>query len=188
VSEPVPSAPSPRPWWAPLLGVGSLGLGGLQGLGGLLMLWAASLLGGGPGKVFLGLGLAWLLPGILVAVSGVGVVTGARWARALSLGAVAAGSLALGLVAWNRAAIPGAVADFIEYGEREHGSSREMADAFKRLRAQGGGDPVAVLRDPELAKTSAWTFTVECCCPVFPWYLVLLVACGLPWGRRIARS
>jgi hypothetical protein len=191
MSEPAPAAPSapvPRPWWVPLLGVGSLGLGGMQGLGGLMLLWAASLLGGGSAKVFLGLGLVWLVPGVLLAVSGVGVVMGTRWARGLSLASVAVGCLAFGLVAWNRDAIPAAVADFIEYGEREHGSSKDMAGLYKRLRESGGGDPSAVLRDPEMSKASAWTFTAECCCPVVPWYLIVLIACGFPSGRRIARS
>jgi len=189
MTGPAPAAPDgkpPRPWWVPLLGVGSIGLGGFQALGGLMLAWVATLVGGKAGGTFFGLCLAWLLPGLVLATSGAGVVTGARWGRALSLAAVAAGALALGLVAWNRAAIPAAVADFYEYVEREHGSSRDVADLLKRMQAAGQGDPVAVLRDPDTARVSAWTFTVECCCPVVPWYLVVLLACALPGGRRIA--
>ncbi len=183
-----PPQPPGRPWWAPLLGVGSIGLGGFQVLGGLAMAFAAMQLGGEAGAVFLGLCLAWSGPGILLAISGVGVVAGWRRARGLSLAAVAAGCLALGLVAANRAGIPGAVADLIDYGEKHQDSRSDLAALTKRLRGKGVDDPVAVLRNPELAGASAWTLAGECACPVVPWYLVVLLACALPSGRRIARE
>ena len=76
-----------RPWWVPLLGVGSLGLGGFQALGGLGMAFCAAALGGEPGSVFLGLAAGWFLTGALLAASGIAVVAGSRRARALCVAA-----------------------------------------------------------------------------------------------------
>lgn len=187
-TEPDPKPPAARPWWVPLLGVGSIGLGGFQVVGGLLMAFAAMQLGGEAATVFYGLCLSWLLPGALLAGSGVAVVSGSRRARALSLLAVAAGCLALGLVASHRMGIPGAVADLVEFGEKQQDSRSEMAALIRRLRKAAGEDPVATLRDPHAVNPAAWTFAGECACPVVPWYLVVLLACALPAGRRIARE
>ena len=175
------SAPEKRPWWVPRLGVGSIGLGGFQCLGALGMAFMAAEMGGPPGTVFAGLASAWFLPGFLLGAGGVGVVAGTRWGRPLSLAAVAAMGLSLALVAANRAAIPGAVADLVEYGERQGGA----AEVVRKFRASAGGDPVEALRDPPQAAVSAWVFTAECGCGT-PWYLLVLAACALPAGRRIA--
>jgi len=175
------SAPEKRPWWVPLLGVGFLGLGGFQCLAALGMAYVAAEMGGGAAAVFLGLATAWFVPGVLLGASGVGVVAGARWARGCSLAAVGAMALALGLVAANRDAIPGAVASLVEFGEKQGGA----ADLVRKLREGAGGDPVAALRDPEQAAPSAWAFTAECGCGM-PWYLLVLAACASPAGRRLS--
>lgn len=175
------SEPPKRPWWVPLLGVGSIGLGGFQCLGAMGMAYMAAEVGGPAGTVFFGLAAAWFVPGILLAASGVGVVAGIRWGRGLSLVAAGAMVLSLVLVAANRRPIPGAVASLVEYGEKQGGA----AEIVKKFRSSAGGDPVAALRDPHQADASAWVFTVECGCGL-PWYLVVLAACALPAGRRIA--
>ncbi len=175
------SGPAKRPWWVPLLGVGSIGLGGFQCLAGLLMAFAAAEVGGGAGTVFLGLAASWFLPGILLGVSGVGVVSGARWGRGLSLAAAGAMALSLVLVAVNRRPVPGAIADLMEYAERHP----DAAPLVKRVRSMEGGDPVAALRDPDQAAASAWAFALECGCGL-PWYLLVLAACASPSGRLLA--
>jgi hypothetical protein len=158
----------------------------VQALGGLALLYLAAEIGRDAGKVFLGTGLAWLLPGVLMLVSGIGVVSGARWARGLSLAAVAAGFVAVGFVAAGRAEIPGAVADVWEHGEARGG--REVRDLMKWAAEVARADPRATLRDPEARNASGWSFTAECACPVVPWGLLVLLACASPGGRRIARE
>ena len=172
-----------RPWWVPLLGVGSFGLGGFQALGGLAMAIMAAETGGAAGTVFIVLAGAWFVPGVLLAASGAGVVAGTRWGRGLSLAAVGAMLLALGIVGFHRRSIPAAVADLVVYAEKD--SKGLAADAVKKGRAVLGEDPVSLLRDPEQASISAWVFTLYCGCGM-PWYLLVLLVCGLPMGRRIA--
>jgi hypothetical protein len=169
-----------RPWWVPLLGVGSLGLGGFQGLGGMAMAFAAAELGGEPGTVFLGLAAGWFLTGALLAASGIAVVAGSRRARALCVAAPVAMAIAVVLVAWNRDRIPPAVVAVIEYGEKQAGDSELVKWFFD----QGGRDAVARLRDPDQAALSAWAFAVEFGIGT-PWYLLVLAAGVLPAGRRI---
>lgn len=175
------SGPAKRPWWVPLLGVGSIGLGGFQCLGAMGMAYMAAEVGGPAGTVFFALAAAWFVPGLLLAASGVGVVAGTRWGRGLSLAAAGAMVLSLVLVAANRKPIPGAVAGLVEFGEKQGGA----AEIVKKFREGGSGDPVAALRDPDQAEASAWVFTAECGCGM-PWYLVVLAVCALPAGRRIA--
>jgi hypothetical protein len=172
-----------RPWWVPLLGVGSIGLGGFQALGGIAMAWVAAEVGGSSGNVFFGLAAAWFLPGILLAISGLGVVMGARWGRSASLAAVALMVLSLAFVAAERRAIPGAIADAWEHGERA--GPAPVVDLLRKSRKTGSMDAMETLRDPDLGEGSSWMFTLECGCGL-PWYLVVLAACGLPSGRRIA--
>ena len=175
------SEPEKRPWWVPLLGVGSIGLGGFQCLFALLGVLAAAEVGGSAGTVFIGIAAAWFLPGILLLVSGIGVVVGARWGRVLSL--VAAGTMvaSIALVASNRKGIPEAIASLVEF----EGKQGPAVEIVKKFRASESGDPVFALRDPDQARISAWFFTGYCGCAM-PWYLLVLSACALPSGRRIA--
>lgn len=173
--------PEKRPWWVPLLGVGSIGLGGFQALGALLMAYGAAEVGGKPGGVFFGLAAAWFVPGILLGASGVGIVAGTRWGRGLSFAAFGAMALSLGIVTAYRGETPEAVLGLIEYGEKQP----EVAPWVKRARSSAGGDPFAALRDPDQAAISAWMYTLYCGCGM-PWYLLVLGVCALPAGRRIA--
>ena len=174
--------PSPkRPWWVPLLGVGSLGLGGLQFFGAMGLAYLAAEMGGAPATVFAWLAAGWLVPGVLLAVAGVGISAGTRWARGLGVAAAAAMIVSVALVIANRAAIPEAVASFIEWGERSGGMA---ADVLKWYRNREGQDPVDVLRDPVMGAISAWTFAVEFGLGA-PWYLVVLWTCALKPGRSI---
>ena len=183
-----PAAERGRRWWVPLLGVGSLGMGGVQALGGLMLVLAGMQVPGPAAAVFFGAGAAWLVPGLVLAASGVGVVLGSRWARGLSLGAVAAGAAALALVAVNRRSIPPAMADGIEYAASHPDAKGGPGEMLARLRRSPEGDPVATFRNPELLEYTGWTFTGYCCCPIVPWYLVVLLACAPSWGRRIAKE
>ncbi len=178
--------PPGRPWWVPLLGVGSIGLGGLQGLGGLALLWLGMQMKGSAAGVFFLLGGAWLLPGVALAAGGVGIVSGARWGRWLSVGAVAMGVGALSLVAERRTTIPPAVADAIEFASAHPEAKGALADTLVRLRKDKSGDPVVILRDPGQADVQGWAYAVYCGCPVLPWYALLLLACVPTWGRRLA--
>jgi hypothetical protein len=168
----------------PLVGVGSLGLGGIQALGGLGIVLGGAQIPGGAGRTFLLLGLAWLLPGLLLAGSGVAIVAGWSRAKAATVAAVAAGILALLLVAAGRAAIPGALADGIRYAADHPEAGKELKAVTERFRKEAGDDPDRMLRDPALAPVYAWTFTGYCACPVLPWYAVLMVASLLYPGKR----
>jgi hypothetical protein len=162
--------------------VGSIGLGGLQALGGAVLLWWALQLRGPSTGTLCGAAAAWIVPGVLLAASGVGVTSGARWGRSASLAAVLAGALAVSLVALGRLAVPPAMADAVEYVLSRPEAKGDLAQALRRHR------PVESLRDPALVPVHAWTFTAYCGCPVLPWYLTVLFACGGPWARRLSRE
>jgi len=174
--------PAPkRPWWVPLLGVGSLGLGGLQCVGSIALAWLAAEMGGDGATVFAGLAAGWFVPGVLLSAAGIGIAAGTRWARWLGVAAAAAMLVSLALVAANRGSIPGAVASFIEWGERSGGMA---ARVLKWYRSSAGQDPVEILRDPGQGAISAWAFTVEYGLGA-PWYLLVLAVCALKPGRSI---
>ncbi len=175
-----------RPWWVPLLGVGSMGIGGLQAVGGLLMLFAGMQLKGSSATTFFTMAAAWVLPGAVLAVSGIGVVTGARWARGLSLAAVGFGVLLVVPVALGRTGIPTAVADLLAVGKAQPGDSSAVPDLLKFATKVAGTDPEQQLRSGEGAEAQQWVLTAECCCPALPWQVVLLLVCGTPMGGRIA--
>lgn len=187
MTDPEPRPPAvARPWWVPLLGVGSMGIGGMQAVGGLLMLFAGMQLKGASASTFFVMAAAWVLPGTVLAVSGIGVVTGARWARGLSLAAVGLGLLLVVPVALGRAGIPTAVADLLAVGKAQTGGSSAVPDLLKFATKAAGTDPEAQLRSGEGAEAQQWVLTAECCCPALPWQVVLLVVCGTPMGGRIA--
>jgi len=185
-SEPADPPRPGRPWWAPLLGTGSLGLGGLQFLTGLLLL-ALALSGpsSAAGPIAM-LGLAWLLPGFLLGAGGIGIVIGAPWARRVSLAAAIVGIAFLGGVGAARQSIPPAVADEGEWALHHPEAPPLARDLWKR--AGRDSDALAILRDPSQANTIGWTYSAYCCCPVLPWYLVVLLVCALPAGKRIAKG
>ena len=184
-----PAVPAGRPWWGPLLSVGSLGLGGMQGLSGLFLLYAATRFTGPTAGAFLLMGLAWLLPGVALAAGGVGLLAGARWGRRLSVIAVLLGAGGVGLVAARRASIPPAMADGIELATRVAREQKSpLADILEKSRQGPAGDPVVGLRDPGQASVQGWFYTAYCCCPVLPWYILVLVACIPAWGRRLERD
>jgi hypothetical protein len=168
--------------------VGSIGLGGIQVLAGLLLVGVAL---SGPASAtesFLLLGLAWLVPGLLLGAGGVGVVLGSRWARRISLAAVI-GSLAfLGCVGAFRRSLPPAVADAGEWAIQHPEAPPIAKDLWKKMVRGPDQDNLALLRDPSQAGAIGWAYTAYCGCPVLPWYLVVLLACALPSGRRIAKE
>ncbi len=189
------SAPAPppadakpaHPWWAPLLGMGSLGMGGLQALGGLALVGVAL---SGPADsrgAFLLLGTAWFLPGILLGASGVLVTLRSPWGRAVSVAAVLAGSLGIGLVAANRTSIPPAMAETGEWAVR-HPEAPPWAKKLLDDVLGGKTDlQFRALREPSMRSDYGWLYAGYCGCPVIPWYLTLLLACAGPWARRLSR-
>jgi len=177
-----------RSWWVPLLGVGSVGLGGLQVLVGAALL-LLGMEGPESGRtVFPLMALGWILPGTLLAAGGVGVVLGRRWGRALSLAAVLAGASLLVLVALHREDIPPAVADSTEWVANHPDAKGAPGDFLRKLIQGKGAASLRTLRDPSLASEMGWAYTGAQCLPVLPWYLVVLVACGSKWGDRIVRK
>ena len=185
---PPPGTPADdRPWWGPLLGVGSVGLGGLQALTGLLLCGIA--LTGPPSSrgAFLLLGAPWLLPGLLLGISGVLVTLRSPRGRMLSLVAVAAGALGIGIVAVHRASVPPSVADAGEWALGHPEAPPWAKKMFQEMSRGNGEMQLADLRDPDRRNAQGWIFTGYCCCPVLPWYLTILFACAPPWGKRIAR-
>ncbi len=189
MAEEVPAPRRARPWWAPVLAAGSFGLGGLQVLaGGLLALAALA----GPPEArgpFLLLGMAWLVPGILLLVAGLGLAIGRPWGRLLSLGTVAVAFACFVAVGVQRRGIPPAVAAIGEWGLGRPEAPKWAKDLYEQWRADfekrtGEKDPMAMLRQPAQAGAIGWAYTGLCACPVVPWYLVLLFALAPPWGRR----
>ena len=156
-----------------------------QGLGGAALIAVGMLLKGGSAGVFYFLGAAWLLPGVALAASGVGVVTGARWGRRLSVAAVILGAVTLSIVALRRTTIPPAMADAIEFASEHPDAKGGLGDTLARVRKERDVDPVVFLRDPDQASLQGWFYTGYCGCPGIPWYAVLLFACVPAWGRRI---
>lgn len=143
----------------------------------------------GPGAAtFLLASAAWLLPGALLVAAGIGIVIGARWARGLSLAAVAAGAAGVGAVALRRERIPPAVADLVEFASSQGGVQKQLSEALANLRKGPTGDPVAILRDPAQAPVQGAIYTGYCCCPALPWQILLLLVCATPLGRRIAAA
>jgi len=181
---PAPAAPPARPWWVPLLGVGSVGLGGLQALGGLLMCAVALSAPVGARAGFLLAGVAWLVPGLLLGLSGVAVTAGWSSARGLCLAAVAAAALGIGTFAAARRSVPPAVAEAGEWMLTHPEFTPEARDTVRDLfrRFSGAGerieplDAVRALRDPEIGESAARWYAGYCCCPVLPWYLLVLLA------------
>jgi hypothetical protein len=170
------AATQARPWWVPLLGVGSVSLGGLQALAGLMMCGVALSAPGEARGAFLLGGLAWLVPGVLLGLSGVAVTAGWPSARRLCFVAVAAAAAGIGAFILGRGSVPAGVADAGEW-MLSHPETPEWG--LKIVRDAADGDPrrtIALLRDPEVAETAAWAYSGYCCCPVLPWYLLVLAA------------
>ena len=186
-SHAAPDADPGRPWWAPLLGVGSVGLGGLQALGGLALCGIALSGPAGSRGVFLLLGLAWFVPGALLGASGVLVTARSPRARIACVAAVLAWALGVGLVGACRGSIPPAVADTGEWAlghpEAPPAAKRFLDEVLKGRTAI----QIEALRDPSMRSDFGWLYTGYCCCPVLPWYLTLLLACAGPWARRLSR-
>ena len=173
-----------RPWWVPLLGVGSVSLGGLQALAGLMMCGVALAAPGDARGAFLLGGLAWLVPGILLGLSGVAVTAGWPPARRLCFVAVAAAAAGIAAFTVGRESVPAGVADAGEW-MLSHPETPEWG--LKLLRDAADGDPrqtIRLLRDPEVAGTAGWAYSAYCCCPVLPWYLLVLAAAAM--GGRFA--
>lgn len=165
-----------RPWWVPLLGVGSVSLGGLQALAGLMMCGVALSAPGGARGAFLLGGLAWLVPGVLLGLSGVAVTAGWPSARRLCFVAVAAAAAGVAAFTVGRESVPPGVADAGEW-ILSHPDTPEWG--LKLLREYSEGDPrqtIRLLRDPDVAETAGWAYSAYCCCPVLPWYLLVLLA------------
>jgi hypothetical protein len=177
---------SRRPWWVPLLGVGSIGLGGLQALGGILMIGVGMQLRPPSSTLLFLAGAAWLLPGAAMLAAGIGVTTGARWGRWAGVGAVAVAALALVPVVLQRRQIAPALADVVEFGKSQPGAARILTPVLSWSRDRQGQDTVTVLREPGVADEFGRLYSGACCLPVLPWYLVVLFACAPPWGRKIA--
>ena len=178
------ATPTARPWWVPLLGVGSVSLGGLQALAGLMMCGVALSAPGGAREAFLLGGLAWLVPGVLLGVSGVAVTAGWPSARRLCFVAVAAAAAGIGAFTVGRESVPPGVADAGEW-MLSHPDTPEWG--LKLLRDAADDDPrrtIGLLRDPEVAGAAAWAYSGYCCCPVLPWYLLVLLAAAA--GGRFA--
>lgn len=184
--DPSPAAAA-RPWWAPLLGVGSMGLGGLQAMGGVALLVAGMQVEAPASTTLFLAGMAWLLPGAALAVGGIGLTTGARWGRWLSVGAVLLAAAAVLPLALRREAIAPALADLVEYGRRNPGIARSVSGVMAKAKEEQGRDPVETLRDPAIAADAGTVYTGICCCPGLPWQLLVLLACLPPWGARLVR-
>ncbi len=182
-APPPPGAAAP-PWWRPILGVGSLGLGGFQVLGaGFLMAMAAL----GPGRAagtFALVAAAWALPGLALAVAGFGVLQDRPWAGRASVGAaVVFAACVAGLVA-GRAALPPAVADAAEWAEARPEAPPLLIDYLRESRRRSGVD----LRDPEAAGLTGLVYAGCCAVPVLPWYGLLLVVAGMRSAARRSRA
>jgi hypothetical protein len=181
-----PAAP-PRPWWAPLLGVGSLGFGGFQVLAGLAVMAVAVLIPSGARGTLALLGLAWALPGLLLGIGGAMITVGARRGRAFSLAAIALCAVCFGVVAVARTSIPTAVADAGEWGLKHPKAPAWAVKAYEDETRRQGIDAIAFARDPVNAETLGRVYAGACCALALPWYLTVLVACAGHWGRRMAR-
>jgi len=165
-----------RAWWIPLLGVGSIGMGGLQALAGLGMGFVGLSAGGAAPAGFLLTGAAWFVPGMLLGVSGVAVLGGWPSARRLCVLAVIAAAAGLGLVAWRRQALPPAIADAAQWA-LEHPEAPPWArKAFDESAAGRGRDLLKSLKDPGVAREAAPFYVGYCSCPILPWYLLVLAA------------
>ena len=182
-----PAAPS-RPWWAPLLGVGSIGFGGLQVMAGLALVAIALLIPAGARGTLALLGFAWALPGLLLGIGGAMITVGSRRGRALSLAAVALCVACFGAVAAARTSIPPAIADAGEWGLTHPQLPAWALKAYQEETKRAGIDAVELARDPVNAEYLGRIYAGACCLPAFPWYLTVLVACAGPWGARLARK
>jgi hypothetical protein len=178
-----------RPWWVAAAGAGSVCVGGLAALGGGIALFGATVLPESARGAFALAGAAWLVPGLLVASGGVGLLLPVRWGRPLSLAGAALGLVLLGAVVARRAAIAPALADGIDWGRAHPEAGESVRGYLDRARKYSGGqDPLEALRDPGTAEVQAWVLAGECCLPVGPWHLALLVLLGPPWGRRAVEA
>jgi hypothetical protein len=133
-------------------------------------------------EAFLLGGLSWIVPGALLGASGVAVL--ARWpsARRLCLLSVVVAVAGVGVFTAWRDRVPPGVADAGEWAL----AHPDLPDwAMKVVTEAARGDPrgtMRMLRDPGVARDIAWVYSAYCCCPVLPWYLLVLVA-ALPRGR-----
>jgi hypothetical protein len=168
-------------------GVGSIGVGGMISLVGGILLAGAAVLPDTRAGFLLG-GAAWLVPGLVLAAGGVGLLLPVRWGRTLSLAGASLGLAAMALVAVNRAAIAPSLARTFEVVRDDPNASKDVRDLLDVAKRQGGGDPVDSLRSPHGAEARDWILFAECCVPVGPWCLVLLVALGPSWGRRAVEA
>lgn len=181
------SPPEPaRPWWAPLLGVGSIGFAGFQVLAGLAFVAIALVGPEGAGRPFLLIGCAWTLPGILLGVGGAMITTGARGCRATSIAAVALGAALFAAVALDRTRIPLAIVETRDWSLKHPDLPPWARKLYQDVATKDGNDPLEMARDPVNADVLGWAYTGACCVPLLPWHLVVLLACAGPWGRRLA--
>ena len=150
--------------------------GGMQALAGLAMCGVALSAPGGAREAFLLGGLAWLVPGALLGASGVAVT--AKWpsARRLCLAAVVVAAAGVGVFTAQRDSVPGGVADAGDWAL----SHPDLPDwGLKIVTEAANGDPrasIRMLRDPGMSRDFAWVYSAYCCCPVLPWYLLVLLA------------
>jgi hypothetical protein len=168
-------------------GVGSLGVGGMTSLVGGILLAGAAILPDTRAGFVLG-GAAWLVPGLLLAAGGVGLLLPVRWGRTLSLAGASLGLAAMALVAVNRATIAPSLARTFEVVRDDPNASKDVRDLLSFANRQGGGDPVDALRSPHGAEARDWILFTECCLPLGPWCLALLIALGPPRGRRAVEA
>ncbi|MHC4821336.1 MAG: hypothetical protein ACYTDX_06415 [Planctomycetota bacterium] len=176
------------PWWAGLMGVGSVGIGGLQAIVGALLSVVGIAGPEGSRGIFLLLGLAWLIPGLMVAAGGVGVVLKRRWGRRLSIAAAVVGILMLVGVIINRSKIPQGILSLYEYAEKQEDVSPEMKKFREQMTKGQNRENMELMRSPQHQAWFGGVFAGYCCIPVGPWYLTLLFALVPPWGRRVVRE
>jgi hypothetical protein len=163
-------------------------MGGLQALAGLAMVGVGLSAPGRAPEGFLLAGASWLLPGLALGLSGVAVGAGWPSARRLCLLAVALAAAGVGTVAARRASLPPALADAGEWALDHPEAPPGLRKAVEESADGRGRETLRLLREPEVIEAAAPIYVGYCCCPVLPWYLLVLAAAlspGLrPAGKR----